>query len=87
MNLHLFLTERFSAAQLADALGVSAAQISQWRTGYRIPDPRSCVAIEQATEGHVRRWDLRPVDWGAIWPELIGTEGSPKWPRETAEAA
>jgi hypothetical protein len=31
------------------------------------------VPIEQATAGQVTRRDLRPADWGAIWPELIST--------------
>jgi hypothetical protein len=29
------------------------------------------VPIERATDGEVTRRDLRPADWGDIWPELI----------------
>jgi DNA-binding transcriptional regulator YdaS (Cro superfamily) len=74
-------------AQLRERIGVkSDAQIRQWQHGYenRQPSPENCVAIEQATEGRVRRWDLRPEDWHRIWPELIGTEGAPALP-ETKE--
>lgn len=44
------------------------------------------VGIEQATEGAIRRWTLRPDDWHRIWPELIGTEGAPPVPAATEEA-
>lgn len=70
-----------SVAELRMAAGVkNDAQIRQWRYGYadRIPGPENCVAIERATEGAVRRWDLRPDDWHRIWPELIGAEGAPE---------
>lgn len=43
------------------------------------------VNIDQATDGAVRRWDLRPDDWHRIWPELVGTDGAPDVPQ--AEAA
>jgi DNA-binding transcriptional regulator YdaS (Cro superfamily) len=76
MDLHTFLTQA-SSASLAKELRVSAAQVSQWRTGYRVPDPRSCVAIEQATGGQVRRWDLRPDDWRDVWPELADHRDAP----------
>lgn len=46
------------------------------------------VALEAATDGAVRRWDLRPDDWHGIWPELIGAEGAPAVPaEETRDAA
>lgn len=53
--------------------------VSQWSGG---EDPKPipvdrCVAIERATGGAVRRWDLRPGDWHEHWPELIGMEGAP----------
>lgn len=70
-------------AQLRERIGVrSDAQVRQWQKGYadRRPGPEYCVAIEQATGGVVRRWDLRPDDWHRIWPELIGTEGAPEIP-------
>ena len=45
------------------------------------------VAIEVATAGDVRRWDLRPDDWHRIWPELIGTDGAPAIPEPAAQEA
>ena len=46
-----------------------------------------CTAIEQATAGAVRRWDLRPDDWHLIWPELIGAKGAPRPFRTGAKAS
>lgn len=62
----------------------SDAQIRQWRYRYanRLPSPENCVFIEQATEGLVRRWDLRPEDWRRNWPELIGADGAPATPEQ-----
>lgn len=39
--------------------------------------PANCVLAERNSGGAVRRWDLRPADWHAIWPELIGADGAP----------
>lgn len=69
-----------SVKQLAASIGINGeAQLRQWQHGYanRRPGPEYCVAIERATDGQVRRWDLRPDDWHLIWPELIGAEGAP----------
>lgn len=79
-----------SVAQLRERIGVkSDAQVRQWQHGYadRQPSPEYSVAIERATEGAVRRWDLRPHDWHLIWPELIGMEGAPSLPAEERRAA
>ena len=46
--------------------------------------PLLAVALDAATDGAVRRWDMRPDDWHRFWPELIGTEGAPAVPT-TAE--
>ena len=82
MNLNDYLKRpgSLSVSQLRAAIGIkSDAQVRQWQHGYadRLPSPENCVGIEQATEGVVMRWDLRPDDWHRIWPELIGAEGSP----------
>lgn len=45
------------------------------------------VALEQATNGQVRRVHLRPQDWHLIWPELIGTEGATAIQEELPDAA
>lgn len=80
LNEYLKRPGSLSVTQLREAAGVkSDAQIRQWQHGYadRKPSPENCVAIERATGGQVRRWDLRADDWHRIWPELIGTDGAP----------
>lgn len=66
--------------QFAASVGLSPIYLSQLaaRQDGREPSPECCVRIEQATEGVVRRWELRLSDWHLIWPELIGAEGAPK---------
>lgn len=44
--------------------------------------PALCVALERASNGVLRRWMFRPIDWWLIWPELIGIEGAPAVPSE-----
>lgn len=61
--------------------------VSPWFTTDRLLPPEHCVAIEQATEREVMRWDLRPSDWWLIWPELIGADGAPVIPEPEARAA
>lgn len=82
MKLHDYLSTpgALTISQLRERIGIkSDIQIRQWRHGYadRQPSPQYATAIEQATEGAVRRWDLRPDDWHLIWPELLGVEGAP----------
>jgi DNA-binding transcriptional regulator YdaS (Cro superfamily) len=89
MNLNEYLSQpdSMTVAQLRERIGsLSDAQIRQWQHGYagRRPSPENCVSIERATEGAVRRWDLRPDDWHLIWPELIGAEGAPEVKTATA---
>ena len=90
MNLDTYLSapDAPSSARLASDIGVQAAQLRQWRYSYggRKPSPESSVAIERATSGAVRRWDLRPEDWHLIWPELIGAEGAPEAKPEASDA-
>jgi len=47
-------------------------QIRQWRYRYsgRHPSPENCSGLELATEGKVRRQEMRPDDWQRIWLEL-----------------
>lgn len=83
LNDYLKAEGSLSVAQLRLAIGAkSDAQVRQWQHGYsdRQPQPENCVLIERATQGAVRRWDLRPNDWHRIWPELIGAEGAPAVP-------
>lgn len=73
MTLREYLDNRcgLSARELADAIGVQRAQISQWRNGRngRQPGAAYAVAIERATGGAVSRQELR-ADFADIWPEL-----------------
>lgn len=55
---------------MAGKLGVSVQAVCFWRDGKRKLPVERCYAIEQATDGQVRRQDLRPDDWQLIWPEL-----------------
>ena len=76
-----------SHTELAAALGVSKAAVSQWfGVKWRVPVGR-CAAIEAATGRAVMRWDLRPDDWHRIWPELVGAEGAPAVPEHHAASA
>lgn len=78
MNLRAFTeSERGSSAKLARALGVSPVMVSQWASGLKAVPVERCTALEVATSGAVRRWELRPDDWHLIWPELVGNEGAP----------
>lgn len=47
-------------------------------------NPATCVLVETASRGAVRRWDTRPDDWHLIWPELIGVDGAPAVSTEQA---
>lgn len=69
---------------MARRLGVSVPTVSQWASGGRPVPVERCFDVERATNGAVRRWDLRPDDWHRIWPELIGTDGAPAIPQEVA---
>lgn len=64
-----------SLTALSAAIGAAPSAVCNWRV--RGVPIQWCAAVEQATKGAVRRWDLRPDDWHRIWPELVGSEGSP----------
>jgi DNA-binding transcriptional regulator YdaS (Cro superfamily) len=70
--------ERGRAVQVASRCGLTPAFLSQIARGVRPAPAERCFAIERATQGAVRRWDLRPLDWHHIWPELIGLDGAPR---------
>jgi len=46
--------------------------------------PATCVLVEKHSRSVVMRWELRPVDWWRIWPELIGKKGAPAIPSSEA---
>ena len=66
--------------KLAQLLGVRQSTVSNWRARSTPIPVEHCANIEGATAGAVRRWDLRPLDWHRIWPELIGADGAPDVP-------
>lgn len=83
MNLKTYIqSERGNAAALSAALGIPASFLSQLASGERNVTAERASAIERATSGAVRRWDLRPSDWHLIWPELVGSDGAPEVPRQ-----
>lgn len=49
-----------SAAALAKAIGVSPMAVSHWRSARRALSAVRAKQIEQATNGQVRRHELRP---------------------------
>lgn len=61
---------------MAEACGVSTANVYQWSRGIRPVPVEHCAAIEAATQGAITRRDLRPNDWAYIWPELAINESS-----------
>lgn len=92
MNLNDYFNSpgSLSVSALAALIGVkNPAQIRQWQHGYsdRLPSPENCMAIELATGGKVKRWDLRPKDWHRIWREIIGTDGAPEVPQALTDIA
>lgn len=73
---------RGAASRLATAIGAYSSDVSDWASGKRPIPVKAAVAIEQETNGDVRRWDLYPDDWFRIWPELISIDGAPAIPAE-----
>ena len=71
-------------AELARQIGVSANYLSQMTRGERPIPVERCAAIEQATSSSVMRWDLRPLDWWRVWPELRDRADAPAIPEERA---
>lgn len=69
--------------RLARALGLRQSAVSNWKLRGTVVPAEHCVLIEQATSRAIRRWDLRPLDWYRIWPELIDIEGAPDVPEPT----
>lgn len=74
-----------SASALAARVGIAPAFLYQIAHGKRQASAALARAMETVTSGAVTRRDLRPTDWGDIWPELID-EAHP-WPSRKQEAA
>lgn len=56
--------------KLGEACGFSQQAAYKWLHGKSKVPPEACVLIEKATNGKVKRSDLRPNDWKNIWPEF-----------------
>lgn len=70
------LIERLGGpAQIARICGIKSPSVYSWT---RVPAER-CALLEKSTG--VMRWEMRPSDWGDIWPELIGRPNAPAWPK------
>jgi len=65
---------------LAERAGTSYLHLRNVAFSGKSCGPALAVGIEAATEGAVRRWDLRPEDWRSIWPELLEADGAPDVP-------
>lgn len=53
-----------SQSALAKAIGVAPAMVWQWCDGRRPVPAHRCVPIEEATQGKVTRYELRPDVFG-----------------------
>lgn len=73
--------QRGRSLAIAQALGVTPPVVSDWVTGKKGVPLERCVQIERATNGEVRRQELRPDDYQDIWPELAQA------PAHSAQAA
>ncbi len=72
---------------LAGACEVNDQYLYQVLSGRRIASPELCVALERASGGKLMRWDLRPLDWHRIWPELVGRVDAPAAPGSSTDSA
>lgn len=80
LDEYIRASPRGEAARLARSLQVHPVMVSQWAANKKALAPARAPQVEQATNGAVRRWDMRPLDWYVIWPELIGAAGAPPVP-------
>lgn len=67
-------------AALAQEFEIDAVYLYQVLTGRREMEPKAAVRLEQRSGGRLRRWHLRAKTWHEVWPELIGSDGSPPVP-------
>lgn len=49
---------------LAEKIGATQGQVWQWSAGRKPIPAHRCIPIEEATEGRVTRYDLRPDVFG-----------------------
>lgn len=63
--------------EIAQQLRIDEQYVYQITRGLKTASPALAKQFNQA-DPDALLWDLRPNDWHVIWPELIGTEGSPE---------
>ena len=59
-----------------------STSLLQAMNGERNFSPAECVRIERESGEELMRWDLRPKDWRAIWPELLKHKKAPPLPTD-----
>lgn len=69
--------ERGRQAALARHLSISPVTVGEWSSGARPIPVVHMASIEAFTDRLVARRDMRPDDWGVIWPELAHARGYP----------
>lgn len=68
--------------RLAEAYGINPTYLYQCLSGHRQMAAAEARALEERSNGELKRWQLRVHDWFLIWPELIGMDGAPEVPCE-----
>jgi DNA-binding transcriptional regulator YdaS (Cro superfamily) len=78
MDLRTYLKQapRGTGAELARRLGVNRVMLYQWAGGVKPVPAIRAVALERATLGAVKRWDMVP-NWRDHWPELARSKSVP----------
>lgn len=56
--------------KLAGRCRVSVGHLRNVAYGLRSANPEICVEVEKSSRQQVKREDMRPDDFKAIWPEL-----------------
>lgn len=74
MNLKQAIVEAGGVSAVAARLQVTPQRLTNW-VERGIPVDK-CAAVEMAVEGRIKRQELRPDDWKAIWPELTDAPAS-----------
>jgi hypothetical protein len=75
------LPDEAAVVSFAKRCGTSAGHLRNIGYDLRVPAAELCAAIEMESNRAVRRWQLRPIDWHRIWPELVDAPGAPKLPK------
>lgn len=78
--------ERGRAVRLAERLGCTAPFVREYAESDKPFPVEHCATVESFTARVVMRWDLRPLDWWKVWPELATHPRAPRIPSPAAEA-